>query len=408
MGGYQFIHIEMYSRTGRDGRGTSWVFDEAARHPDSCHHVSRPLPPQTVFGVDVDTVRIEHDRRTAEAKTKTKTGKTRAVRKDQNTLVTVVVSHPAALGEMRLGTRQAVEDWEKRTVAWLQQEFGGSLVSVVRHLDEAHPHLHGFVIPQDTEMRAARLHPGAKAKLDAMAFSLPNEDRTNANKRGDTAYRQAMRDWQDSYWQAVGLPCGLSRLGPRRRRLSRAEWKAEQTAQAAVAIAAQNAAIITDDAKKRVEAAKAKVVAAEQKVMETAAHAEMLVNIARADADNIIGKANIEAERAKDHWRRFSGLGAWMRALFDGLRRSQIQNALKIQIEASAAERIAAMAAMRDRALDQERAERIHRRKTETVMSRLQSRLEQVAFERDRLRAALARHRTIEKSPTAAPKLKLR
>jgi len=42
------------------------------------------------------------------------------------------------------------------------------------------------------------------------------------------AYKKAMRDFQDSYYEAVGKPCGLTREGAKKRRLSRTEWKAEQ------------------------------------------------------------------------------------------------------------------------------------------------------------------------------------
>lgn len=407
MGGYQFIHIEMYSRAGREGRGTTWVFDEAARHSDSCQHVSMPAPPQTVFGMNIEAVRTEHDRRASEAKTAIKTGHVRSIRKDQNTLMTVVASHPATMNEQSPGTNQVVADWERKTVAWLQEQFGETLVSIVRHVDEGHPHLHGFILPDDSEMRAARLHPGAKAKADAMALRAPDEDRMNANKRGDVAYRQAMRAWQTAYWQAVGLPCGLSRIGPGRRRLTRSAWKAEQTAQAAVAVASQRAAVVLGDARKKVKAAKAEVSAAEQKAEETIVNAEVLITRAHAVANDIIKKARTEATNIQDHWRHFSGFGGWVRALFDGLRRSQIREALESQINASTAERVSAITAARDRAIEQARTERDQRRKTETVLGRLQARLEEVLIERDRLRAVLSRYRRTETSPRMNPKPRL-
>lgn len=42
------------------------------------------------------------------------------------------------------------------------------------------------------------------------------------------SYKQAMRSWQDRYHAAVGAKHGQARTGPRRRRLDRAAWKAEQ------------------------------------------------------------------------------------------------------------------------------------------------------------------------------------
>ncbi|CAM4127774.1 hypothetical protein [Paracoccus yeei] len=42
------------------------------------------------------------------------------------------------------------------------------------------------------------------------------------------SYKQAMRGWQDRYHAEVGAKHGQARTGPRRRRLDRAAWKAEQ------------------------------------------------------------------------------------------------------------------------------------------------------------------------------------
>ena len=39
-----------------------------------------------------------------------------------------------------------------------------------------------------------------------------------------------MRAFQDDYYQMVGIPSALSRDGPKRRRLTRKEWKVEQEA----------------------------------------------------------------------------------------------------------------------------------------------------------------------------------
>ncbi len=36
--------------------------------------------------------------------------------------------------------------WKKASVAWLQLEFGDGLRTVVEHTDEAHPHLHFYVV----------------------------------------------------------------------------------------------------------------------------------------------------------------------------------------------------------------------------------------------------------------------
>lgn len=127
--------------------------------------------------------------------------------------MTVVLSHPGGVPGDEL------DDWRKRSIDWLRDRYGEQLKTVVEHTDEAHPHLHAYVIP-DT-LRAYDLHDGRKAKEKAQADGL---DSTAQNR----AYKEAMRGFQDDYYSKVGQACGLSRIGPKRRRLSREQWKAEQ------------------------------------------------------------------------------------------------------------------------------------------------------------------------------------
>ena len=238
---FQFVHIESYSRkSDKHGRSVGFVLDEAARRSDACQHVERPGVPVGVFGESVDGVRALHDARTAEATETTKAGKTRRIRQDQHTILTVIASHPATTDEMRADPSKAadVEAWQARVVDWLRDQWGDDLVSVIRHDDEAHPHLHAYVLPSDPAMRARRLHPGVVAKEEAARVALANgSDPKTTNKIGDNAYRAAMRGFQDTYWNQVGMASGQARLGPGRRRLTRAGWMAEKTAAAAAATA---------------------------------------------------------------------------------------------------------------------------------------------------------------------------
>ena len=63
-------------------------------------------------------------------------------------------------------------------------------------------------------------------------FRAANEAKAAGAKKGEqnTAYNTAMKGWQDSLHQSFGLPFGLARLGPKRRRLTRKEWRIEQAA----------------------------------------------------------------------------------------------------------------------------------------------------------------------------------
>ena len=59
----------------------------------------------------------------------------------------------------------------------------------------------------DTEVNAKALHYGHKAKKNFIAAS---------------------KAFQDDYHAQVAIHCGMARLGPKKQRLTRAEWKAQK------------------------------------------------------------------------------------------------------------------------------------------------------------------------------------
>ncbi|MBC7905554.1 MAG: hypothetical protein H7Y60_02250 [Rhodospirillaceae bacterium] len=308
--GYQFIHIETYGRRAKDSRDTAFVFAELRRDPAACTHVTVPRPPVVIFGRPVDDIEHEHDTRAAGARTRTASAKERAIRQDQHTAAVVVLSHPVTIESMEadLAVAADVAAWEKRSIAWLRRQFGDRLASVVRHEDEPHPHLHAVLLPDDSEMRAKLLHPGHAAKMTAAeAARAAGRSARDANRFGDKAYIDALRRWQDDYWEAVGLPCGLARIGPGRRRLSRGEWRREQAAMRAVKQAEHAADAIRQrlaDDLAVLQASAAKVRAEARDMMmgtnAKAAAAQKSAKRAAAMADQAKRLQNQVAERARE------------------------------------------------------------------------------------------------------------
>lgn len=298
---YQFVHLESWSRKADDkGRSTDFIFDEASRKPIASVHVAEPRPPTVIYGVGVDEVRQMHDTAAAAAMTPGARGKLRKIASTQKTLHTVVASHPYTVEEVCADPRKAAEvrDWERRTVAWLKRQYGPALKSVIRHTDEQQWHIHAYVLPtHDPEMRAGAYHPGAVAKRAIKAAGArPDEDGKALNKRADAAYKAAMRDWQDSYHEAVAVPCGLTRLGPARRRLTREEWKAEQAQAKALRVAVDRA-----EAVKR--------------------QGQAYIDRTRAEAQAI----KVDAARVKASADRLTGFGGAVRAVVDGIQESRIR-----------------------------------------------------------------------------------
>jgi hypothetical protein len=298
---YQFVHLDSWSRKpDRHGRSTAFVFDEAARIPAASLHVENPCPPTNVFGVHIDEVRAMHDAAAEIAMAPGPRGKLRKIRRDQKTLHTVVASHPYTVDEVRSDTSKLTEirEWERLTIDWLQSQYGPALKSVIRHTDERQWHIHAYILnSRDPQLRAIGYHPGVVAKRAVKAAGpLSGEDAKTLNKRADRAYQGAMRGWQDSYHDAVAVRCGLTRLGPARRRLTRAEWHAEQTQAAALKNALERASEI--DRRGRAF------------INRTKAEAEAM----KADAADIMRTAE-----------RYHGIGGAIRSAVDGIQESRIR-----------------------------------------------------------------------------------
>lgn len=222
--GYQFFHLEAYARVGsRQERvhhktkkpyvvqklSIDEVVAEAERAPSAAPHVANPKPPIRLHGCSPSEA-AERAKTWAEG---VRDSKGRKMRKDGLCLAAGVISMP---DEMR-------KDWPRyreAVVRWLKKQYGDRLLSVVDHQDENHPHLHFYAVARDGES-FDRLHPGRTAAAAAAA-------RGADKKTQRVEYMNAMRAWQDDFSRECAANFGLARLGPGRRRLSRAEWKREQ------------------------------------------------------------------------------------------------------------------------------------------------------------------------------------
>jgi hypothetical protein len=419
---FQFIHMQGYSRKGDGkGRNTSFIFGEARRDPAACLHVEAPRSPVIVYGVDIDRVEAMHDAAAADARTVPKGGKERRVRQDQHTLMTVVASHPLTMEEVAAdpAKRQEAERWEAMTVDWLRDLYGDGLVSVVRHEDESRWHVHAYILPRDREMKAAGLHPGLVAKAEIMAAEpREGEDPKAMNKRGDNAYKAAMRGWQDAYFDAVAVRCGLARIGPGLRRLSRQEWQVEKqqakalqkTLARAEEVREEAKAVIkttkTDAAAIREEAARAKAdadrqLAAAKVATEAALQAQDKAIREQRRARSMMTRVREEAARAREATASLQRLPGLLRSLWDGFRKSRVEDRVRqaVASEMDDLRRIAAAAADRASTADAGRKE------AETRARNLRQNLTEVGHQLAETRQELAILRPPEPvpGPTSAP-----
>lgn len=209
---YQFLHISSYSRSAskrkKDGHSVRSIVAEAVREHGSTPRIENPKPPIYIYGQPLELL----EARCVAWGDSVRDASGKKTRKDALCLMAGVVSAPREM---------APAEWEKLrsdAVGWLQKKYGERLHAVVEHIDEKHPHVHFFVVPNLGE-RFDQVHDGKRA-----AAEMKHELKGLRN----TAYCEAMRGVQDDFFKEVGMPNGMLRLGPRRRRLSTAEWQQEK------------------------------------------------------------------------------------------------------------------------------------------------------------------------------------
>ena len=411
--GYQFAHIESYSRAGSrsGGHTVADILAEARRSPESSLHVAQPRAPINVYGCDLEELERRHDHLIGSAKETLANGKTRAVRKDTSSLFAAVISHPATPQECRddPAIKAAVESWARESTKWLRRDLearGGTLETVILHVDESHVHLHAYGLHPSGH--ADKLHPGKTAKKDAVAAALDaGHDKKTANAFGDKAYVTAMRAWQDSYSREVGLPHGLTRLGPARRRLSRAEWQAEKAAaksvqqartlakgatdaaKAAESVrdrileeAQQNARLLALEGHRRVNEARRTEAAA----AELEAQAKALLRDAGRQRDRILSRARTELNRLRS-------FGTIIRTLWDSFRHSSIREKLRQEMQWQLDRESEHTASATRKAQEEIRRRRdIEKRLADAIQSAISSGRErdEIRRERDRLLNAVS------------------
>lgn len=256
---FQFAHIESYSRTtpkmGKAGaHSIASIIAEASRAHGSVPHINNPKLPAHLYGRPLE----ELERACGDWAETVKDLRGHRLRKDALCLLAGVISAPAEIDP---------KSWSKirdDAIQWLFKKYGNRLHTVVEHVDEANPHIHFFCVPLPGE-RFDQIHDGKRA-----ASTL----RQNTKGAQNMAYRKAMREWQDEFSLNVGVPNGMARYGPRKRRLTRAAWKQEQQSAESIAnslaLSQELSASIQTQANEALRLARVKVANAERGAVEAA------------------------------------------------------------------------------------------------------------------------------------------
>ena len=217
--GPTFIHVEVFARQvakgKKEARTAREVVSEAVREVNHVHHLTTPGDPILLFGDAMPDALLD----TIEEKVATeKDPLGRRIRSDKPILLAGVSSFPLRWDELAdvEGGWAKYEQWKALTEDFLKAEYGENLSCILEHTDEDRPHLHFYAYDKNLAAETRFLHPGFAA-----AKGLEGQEQAKAHREGCKRY-------QDSYWAAVGLPVGLTRVGPKRNRLTREEWKKQK------------------------------------------------------------------------------------------------------------------------------------------------------------------------------------
>lgn len=223
---FQFIHIETYGRTAAKkktgGHSIDSIVKEAERVEGNCPHIENPQRPRVVFGITPSEAGLIASQRADRALD----AMGRRMRSDAPCLLAGVATYPDTVDECKSEAEKAADykKWERSTIEFLQQEYGDCLKSVIRHVDEKHPHIHFYVVPELTENNKLDLegiHIGRRLSAEAKRAGKVKGDQNKA-------YKEGMRQFQNKYYENVSIYFGHGRIGPGKRRLTRKEWRIEQ------------------------------------------------------------------------------------------------------------------------------------------------------------------------------------
>lgn len=238
----QFMHLELYSRAGvsyttKNSKiaktSSGAVINEALRVEGFTEHIIAdgftPTPPAYLYKKDNKPL-DQHYKEALEQVATEKDALGRKIKTDKNILLAGVASYPKPrVANWSTDDEQLYIVFKEQTIGFLKKQWGENLICVLEHNDEQYPHLHFYVINEDRVASTPELHPGYAENLRIeKEAKLAN---TPVNKKEQSAaYKEKMRKFQDEFYEAVGIHCGLDRLGPKVQRLSRTQWRERKRA----------------------------------------------------------------------------------------------------------------------------------------------------------------------------------
>lgn len=228
---YQFIHIECYSinaakktRDNKKKRTVQEIINEVVREENYFSDlITEPHSFEDLEYWGEDPRNLVSMCQDVLDNPENKDPLGRKLRKDTTLLLAGVASYKCIENQtcQQTASSKHYKKWRAETIKFLRQEYGENLKTVVEHTDEAHPHLHFYVINPDGP--ATKLHDGWAAVENEKSSWISIKDKTEQKREKNRIYNTAMSNFQNKYNKFM-LPIGMLRIGPKRQRLTRSSY----------------------------------------------------------------------------------------------------------------------------------------------------------------------------------------
>lgn len=217
---YQFIHYETFNE-----KDAGEVINENMRVPGFCPHVENPKPPKILYGSaegleeKLKKMRAE-TKRSVTQKTRSGELKTfkRSIRENEHICLFGVISFGREWTEKN---PRLSKECINACIEKLKAKYGDQLKAIIFHDDEAHPHLHFLVVPDELDISKVCDATAAEKKFDV-------SKKKDTKKQREQIRLHAMQSYQKEWHQDIFGEYGLIKEGPKRRRMSRVEYLAEK------------------------------------------------------------------------------------------------------------------------------------------------------------------------------------
>lgn len=220
-----FAHKQTYSQKGNSkSLSVASIVEELERMEEACPHVPSPQPPNTMEGMRPrDLIGIVEDRfaeqnralRNMREERPDLKNELRGIRIDTHVLVEGVYSYPDAVEDMDLAEYLA---WREDVIAFAKRDPEANsleIMTIVEHLDEAHPHIHVLALPLiirgNPRMNAKLYHEGHAAQ-DRHIKNGWSDSPSRANNQSMVGLASHRRLLQSERWLGNNLTIALAAL----------------------------------------------------------------------------------------------------------------------------------------------------------------------------------------------------